>query len=294
MKVLQVDKSHGKHPNLYWETVHCDILRSELTVPALPTPADPVALTIKVFYSLSFADGHFGSSTPGIITRVGDKYFAQDSDGHFFRVKDWSLAEVQDFKAKFQKGQAFWDEKFMLIPPDSCSLFDFKDGLRGKEEIFRPNILCRFKLIDGIDIDAAGDEFKRSLHLKIDVVHTEGSHIFQRRRFFRSHSKLYDVRDADTITLWHELGHAINEDHVQGLLGDGTCKIDDVRGNLDHCYTTPPGMESNIMGKGSGLILENAKPWVELMKFHTNNVPHVWSVSRDTTLPPRKPNPLFL
>lgn len=294
MKVLQVDKSHGKHPNLYWESVHCDILKSELIVPALPTPANPVTLTIKVFYSLSFADGRFGSSTPGIITRVGDKYFAQDSNGNFFRVKDWNIGAVEDFKAKFQQGQSFWDKKFMLIPPESCSLFDHKVVTAGKEEILRPNILCRFRLIDGIDFDAVGDEFKRPLHLKIDVVRTDGPNIFQRQRDFRSNSKLYDVRDGNTKTLWHELGHAIDEDHIQGLLGDGTCKIEDARGNLDHCYTTPPGTEANIMGKGSGLVLANAKPWVELIKLHTNNVPHVWGVTQNTSLPPRKPNPLFL
>jgi hypothetical protein len=50
---------------------------------------------------------------------------------------------------------------------------------------------------------------------------------------FRSHSGLLIDRDVLTATLGHELGHALNEDHILALEGDAQCNVNP---NLDRCW----------------------------------------------------------
>ncbi len=290
--ITKIDRKREPGPTRYFDIVSCDILKSVLVVPKIPTVNDPVTLTINIHFTLNFADSKTGTLRPGVIANDREKYYARDSDGEFFLIKDWDFGSATEFAHKFMAGEKFWDKQFMLIPPDSFDLFDFKMMRNGREETFRPNVLCRFQLHGGPDAEEIDPN--RKVHLTIDVLKTEGPNIGRTRAALRSDRTLYDHRDVDTQTLWHELGHAIGEDHIQALLGDATCKMGDSRGNQDRCYVTPPGNEPNVMGKGKGLMLANAKPWIDLIREHTNALPHVWTVTRDIMTPPRRPNPLFL
>lgn len=185
----------------------------------------------------------------------------------------------------------------MLITPDGYSGFDYQlpdDVTAGTS--WRPNVLCRFELVSvpstedvrSYEIFDGEESGGPRVHLPLDVVRADTKTLGDNWGWFRSNSKLYTISDVDDSTLWHELGHAIDQDHIQGLLGDGKCKIEDPGGNAAHCHATPPGIEENIMGSGRGLLLLNAKPWVELIKHHTNTPLETWNVSFSTSTQPRK------
>ncbi|MEO7672696.1 MAG: hypothetical protein ABIU09_01295 [Pyrinomonadaceae bacterium] len=298
MQILRREQKNYWDP--YFNRVYCDILNSELSVPDFAFPWNPVTLTIKVRFSLNFADSQQGTLRPGVIhEEVTGEYagfYAKDSNGDLFRIRDWDFGTQLAFAHAFKQGERFWDRKFMLITPDSYAGFDYQlpDDVKNGTS-WRPNVLCRFELVSvpGQDVlshdlfpgDKVGDP---AVHLRLDVVRSQQEKYGNVRGQFRYHSKLYDVRTVNSRGLWHELGHAIDEDHIQGLLGNQACTIGDPRNGDDHCYVTPEGVESNIMGSGTGLLLLNAKPWVELIQHHTNTWHENWEVSRNTVMPPRK------
>jgi len=69
---------------------------------------------------------------------------------------------------------------------------------------------------------------------------------------FRSHSTFNKEGDVQTETLWHELGHALDQLHIKALTGDQKRLVDI---NADDCYVTPKGMPPNVMGEGNSLSL---------------------------------------
>ena len=121
----------------------------------------------------------------------------------------------------------------------------------------RPNVICLFRLSSG----------GSPTHLSIKVVRPElsGWDKFWGKEF-RSNSGLYDDQD-DKQTLWHELGHALDQVHIKALLGDQKCLV---AINADDCYSELNGIAPNIMGRGTGLLPVNAKAWLELIAVLTD------------------------
>ncbi len=283
-KILNMKRT--KQYQGFYDLIFCDKFTSELVVPTHAFVWNPVTLTIRIRYSLNFADGQQGTIRPGIIMLGDDdEYYAVDSNKRYFGITEWDFASAREFAHKFQRGQAFWDRKFMLITPDDFEYFDYQlpDNKKDKTA-WRPNVLCRFELLSvpTRDIDGDGIDSEPKVHLDLDAVRTEWS-----PWNFRSHMWLYDEGDVDEDTLFHEIGHALDQDHIQALLGlDKTCSIDDSRQGAGHCYDTP-GFGANVMGRGDELVLENAKPWVDLIARHTVTRKADWKVSRDVVSPPR-------
>jgi hypothetical protein len=50
------------------------------------------------------------------------------------------------------------------------------------------------------------------------------------------------------------------QDHIRELKGDEQCKIDP---NADRCYGETEEERRNIVGKGTQITKENAKPWLD-------------------------------
>ncbi len=286
----------------YYNIVRCDKFISELIVPDFAFVWNPVTLTIKIRYSLNFVDSRTKSHNPeeawtfleGYAGTYYEGHYARDSNEEYFKMDDWDFNSQRTFARKFKDGQAFWDRKFMLTTPDEYSGFDYQllDDVKNNTS-WRPNVLCRFELIsvpNKNDIKMwnswSHDSDNPGVHLRLDVVKTRGKKYNGTTGSFRSHSLLYNYDDVDEYTIWHELGHALGQDHIQALLGNGACIMGD--GNAGPCYVTPEGMEPNVMGSGKGLLDLNAIPWVELIQHHTKTIGAKWEVTQNTVMPPRK------
>jgi hypothetical protein len=224
-----------------------------------------------VNYSLTFVDRR---NPAGIAYQKGSKYYAKDSDKTEFEIRDWDLASTIDFVRRFELGENFWNYKFLLVTPRTYDQLDFTsfggDGFR-----CRPNVICLFRLKSGGSL----------LHAGIRVVRPDPS--FWQGVFgtgFRSHSTFYKEGDVQTETLWHELGHALDQLHIKALTGDQKCLVDI---NADDCYVTPKGMPPNVMGEGNSLSLVNAKPWLELVEQHTSLPRSKWQPTMTVNMPPR-------
>lgn len=293
-KISKPEPVPPKNPaSPYYDVVRCNLFFTELIVPNPSFVWNPVTLTIKLIYSLNFVDSRTKPHRPEIIWEPSDKH-SRPEDGHYvidsnnkpFRSDEWDFTAQRLFATKFKKGEEFWDRKFMLITPDEYSGFDYQlpDDVRNGTS-WRPNVQCRFELIS-IPNESALTSFTGSnpgVHLTLDVVRA------RRETYggaFRSNIWLYDISDVDEFTLWHEIGHAMGQDHIQALLGNGQCIIGD--SNATPCYVTPKGVEPNIMGNGKGLLKLNALPWVELIQHHTKTFGAKWEVSRNIVTPPRK------
>jgi hypothetical protein len=65
---------------------------------------------------------------------------------------------------------------------------------------------------------------------------------------YRSDSENYAESDVKSTTVWHELGHALRQEHIKTLTGDAQCSVSVLADAVDRCYDGP-----NIMGKGAKL-----------------------------------------
>ena len=303
----------------HYRLVRCDVLDSELTVltPASPRhhPPGPVELLIRINYSLNFADSQNGTKRPLVMVKINDTCFVQDGNWDWFEISDWDFATSIEFAHKFKLGQDFWDKRFMLIPTDRCHDFDYDLVINDKVERWRPNILCRFELVGGPVSDPHDELVKTKgqapVHLEIDVIRSERPFV-DRGFAFRSDSRMYDAHhvEKDARVLWHELGHAMDQDHIQALAsqqiyhhpapemdathietlanGVNTCTNNSAENGEDRCYVTPVGFpEENVMGRGKGVALENAKTWRQLINDHLVGQPREFSVTTDVGRPPR-------
>lgn len=245
----------------------CD---SVLEMPDGRDPRQNGWLTITINYTLNFVDRH--NPMPGLTVVEGGKLYAKPSDPGSAKVpiRDWDWPSRGDFTRRFADGEKFWNYKFLLITPQNYDAFDFTN-LGGVGLRCRPNVICLFRLKSGGSPN----------HLRINAVRKEKD-----SDFFRSNKTTYDNTDVGNKTLWHELGHALDQLHIQALLGNPTCMID-VHINDDPCYVTPAGMAPNIMGKGEALIPQNGKAWRELIAKLTKTAEPSWAVSLSVNTPPR-------
>lgn len=65
----------------YYDQLYCDVLNSELVVPDPAFVWNPVTLTIRLRYSLNFADSEQAPLRPGIIEYLSDEYSTEDYSG---------------------------------------------------------------------------------------------------------------------------------------------------------------------------------------------------------------------
>jgi hypothetical protein len=272
-------QSKGKRYGMaYYNSISAQEFESRLDVPDGRDPNQNAWLTITINYSLNFADSK--NRVPGVIFSKNEgtkkpEYFAKDSNGNLFPIRDWDFKSQADFNRRFLQGEKFWNYKFLLQTPIDYDGLDFTSW-SGPGWICRPNVICLFRLKSG----------GSPTHLPITVVRPDFSWWDDLTgNDFRSHHFLYDERDVKTQTLWHELGHALDQLHIKALLGNKQCMVDISK---DDCYDTPGGMEENIMGRGTGLAAVNAKAWQDLIEAHTDIPKFKWHVTMATNTPPRK------
>lgn len=262
MRITSLSRMQGAK---FIHAIGADEFESTLEMPTGKDPSQNAWLTITVNYSFNFIDSK--SSTSGLHVRQDGRSFGRDLDGKLFPLKDWDMASISEFVRKFQKGESFWNHKFLLVTPRDYDAFDFT-SMAGTGWVCRPNVLCLLRLRSGGSPN----------HLPINVVRTGDTN-------FRSSHFTYDDQDVNNKTLWHELGHALDQLHIRALFGDQKCFVEV---NHDDCYKEPPGVAPNIQGSGTGLLPQNAKAWHELIARHTETPQTKWQVSMATNTPPRK------
>lgn len=265
MNIQMMSKKNGAR---FYDKIAAQEFESILELPDGRNPQQNAWLTITINYTLNFADSK--NPVSGLIVKDGGKFYARPSNpkAKTVPIKDWDLASRSDFVRKFAKAESFWNYKFLLQTPDDYDAFDFTSW-SGPGWICRPNVLCLFRLKSGGTPN----------HLPINVVRAE--------EFFRSDQNTYDDGDVNDKTVWHELGHALDQLHIRALLGDAFCSVP-ANINEDICYKEPKGVPANIQGSGAGLLPQNAKAWHELIARHTETAQTKWKVSMSTNTPPRK------
>lgn len=265
MNIYSLSKPKGAQ---FYHNIRAHEFDSNLAVPNGKDPGQNAWLTITVNYSLNFADSR--NQVPGLIVKDGGKYCAKPSNptADTVPIQDWDFKSQMDFAHKFARAESFWNYRFLLVTPRNYDKLDFTSW-GGKGSICRPNVICLFRL----------SSVGTSTHLRLNVVRTE--------KFFRSDSNTYAESDVSDKTVWHELGHSLDQLHIRALLGDPFCKA---AANINNtiCYKEPEGVAPNIQGTGTGLIPENAKAWHELIARHTETPQTDWKVSMTTHTPPRQ------
>ncbi|MBC7898662.1 MAG: hypothetical protein H7070_01295, partial [Saprospiraceae bacterium] len=251
-----------------------------------------MTLTIVIYYTLNFADRRTKATRDDITDWNGKIHYAIDSNGDWFEIDDWTFETQKAFNRKLLSGVDFWDRAFMLRTPDNYDGFDFKVPPGEKGATYRPDVLCRFVMVGGVTSPYGSSSTDIDAHLTFDVVRpkkewAEMAGFQNGRKTFRSNSELL-IEDETIRTIWHELGHNLDQDHIQALLGNGSCSTNTKLDSRNECYATPAGMEANVMGNGVGLILANAQPWTDAIAEHTSTSPFAWGVSKKIMTPARK------
>lgn len=266
---MQISVKSKKQGARFYDGIGADMFDSKLEMPSGRDPGQNAWLTITINYTLNFVDSK--NPLPSLIFQQDGKYFAKPSrptpKAGNVRIRDWDLESRSAFVKRFATGESFWNYKFLLITPRDYDAFDFT-SMNGPGWICRPNVICLFRMKSGGSPN----------HLALNVVRKEKD-----SDFFRSDSGNYCNTDVNDRTLWHELGHALDQLHIRALMGDTSCLVDH-----DGCYDEPPGVPPNIQGHGTGLLPQNAKAWHELIATHTETPQNKWQVSLATNTPPRK------
>jgi hypothetical protein len=255
----------------YYYQVNAMEFSSLLEIPDGKNPTQNSWLTITINYEFDFVDS---KNLGGVIYKKDGKFYAKDSDRNEFSIRDWDFNSQIEFNRRFRRCEEFWNYKFLLITPLDYAELDYT-SMAGPGWVCRPNVICLFRLYPG----------GSPTHLSIKAVRPElsGWDKFWGKEF-RSNNSLYDDED-NSQTLQHELGHALDQLHIKALLGDQKCLV---AINADDCYSEPDGIAPNIMGRGTGLLPVNAKPWLELIAVHTGVPEFRWRITQTVNTPPRK------
>ena len=272
----------------------------QIEIPNGSNPFQNAWLTLTLGYDLKVLDSRVpgtivGSRFSGSII-IKDETFgwcARDLDDYLFPILDWDYDSIKRFVNVFEQGESIWNHKFLIVPPNDFDKLDYTSSAF-PGNVMRPNILCLFRMKSG------------AKHAKtFDVVRINPS-VFEDPKFevpkyrtketkrvingFRSHESLLTEGDLHSPVLGHELGHAINEDHILAMKGDAQCKIDP---NLSRCYGLTPEEVRNIMGDGTEITEINVRPWVDHLQNLVGGDPMHCKIvmltdSKVRPLPPRK------
>jgi len=220
-----------------------------------------------------------------------------------FPILDWGYDSIKDFVKHFEQGEGIWNHKFLIVPPANFNKIDYTSSAF-PGYVMRPNILCLFRMISG----GANAKTFNVVRInptvfedpKFEVPNYRSTKTKVASSGFRSHEELLTDSDWQRPVLGHELGHAINEEHILAMKGDPQCKINH---NLDRCYGLTPEEVRNIMGSGRELIEINAQPWLDHLEEITGCDPmkcarFMLTDPRVLPLPPNKipvarPKPAF-
>lgn len=237
-------------------------------------PFENAQLTIRIKYKLIFADSK--NPVRGIVKdRANGTFLAIDSNHNKFPIKDWDLPSKTIFQKRFMDGVRFWNKKFLLEPPHDYADLDYKNF---DNWIIRPNILCLLELKE--------TDLTYMAHLPLTVVRLDSD------VYFRANSELYNDNLTNS-SLWHEMGHALSQLHIQTLAGTKIGKTVCVANpEKEECYITPAGMGGvNIMGLshiGSALHPVNARAWLLAIEKHTYIPRWRWAARLSTSIPAKK------
>jgi hypothetical protein len=279
---------------------------SELELPTRNQLSQNAWLTLTLKVYLNFADSKNKADN---IVMQGSSAFAKDLDGWLFPILDWGNvpAYVADLNKIFQtRAEKAWNWQFLLKTPKDYGGLDSTCG----SWLVRPNVLCLFRCVMVHDPALAhrsvtvvklamGTKSVKNIDptkpaKKVELPYTSYT--------FRSDASHYDDEDVfaplvyDAYcesyhdTIGHEIGHALNQDHIMGLRGVAPCKMSAGNtSNEDNCYGGTPEERGNIMGGGNRVYLDNAISWIQRMSEHAPpTLPNSWQATGIMTIPPRK------
>ncbi|MCL4793829.1 MAG: hypothetical protein KJZ84_04670 [Bryobacteraceae bacterium] len=197
----------------------------------------------------------------------------QDYDGTAVPIRAWRDAEWAQWKARFLRDcRNKWHGKFWLVTPATYNRLNWP----AQNPTHRCNLYCRFEIAEQGTTQGA--------HAVIPVVHVNGNH------FFRSHMLLYSnndlraerlTRGSNFFTHVHEIGHLIGLDHP------GTGRAGCARGGEAICYASADGDDRGVMGRGSMIRAEHARPWTRAASIFTGVAQANWTVSLARRYPQR-------
>ena len=247
-------------------------VRGELETPSGKDPFQNAWLTLTLGYGLLFLDSRIRGSVAGdgplIVHDKNLGWCARDADDYLFPILDWGYDSITKFAKLFQQGERIWNHKFLIKPPEDFDRLDYSSpGFPGY--VLRPNIICLFRMESGARNSATFNVVRINPSVfedpKYEVPNYKTKKTKPAKNGFRSHESLLTDGDVYTPVLGHELGHAINEDHILALEGDAQCKV---HPNLERCYGLTPEELRNIMGAGTEITEINVGPWID----HLNNI----------------------
>ena len=155
MQILLRNKNPGAK---FHHQVGAREFSSTLEIPNGSNALQNAWLTITINYELNFVDSRNLSSKAVLRNRQA---FIKDADNDEFPLRDWDQPSRSDFIRRFDKGEDFWNYKFLLITPPDYDGFDFQCMSKGL--VCRPNVICLFRLKSGGSPN----------HLTVDAVRPE-------------------------------------------------------------------------------------------------------------------------
>jgi hypothetical protein len=197
-----------------------------------------------------------------------------DSDNNSVAIRQWKAKEWTNWKGKFLNiCRNKWNGKFWLETPKDYTGLDWPK-LNSK---YRSNLYCRFEISEQSNMMGA--------HAVIPVVSIDG------KQDFRSHMLLYDNRDLNAkeltkgskfFTCAHEIGHLIGLEHPGKYYNIFAGCVTDSEAV---CYYDEFGNNDGIMGMGSKITVDYAKPWLIAAALLTGTNETTWKVSLSRIYP---------
>jgi hypothetical protein len=278
-----------------------DDVRGELEVPSGSDPFQNAWLTLTLGYDLKFLDSRVRAGTFQNNSITGDiivehkelGWCARDLDDYLFPILDWGYDAIMNFVKVFEQGEGIWNRKFLIIPPNDFDKLDYASSAF-PGHVLRPNILCLFRMKSGAKISKTFNVVRINPTVFENPKYEVPNYTTKKTKpvadGFRSHASLLTYGDVFTPVLGHELGHALNEDHILVMKGDEQCKINP---NLSRCYGLTPEEARNIMGSGTEITEINARPWLDHLQLIVGGDPIrcklvLLTDPKVTPLPPRK------